>query len=868
MEPDEWWNTVYAQKYVEKMEASHPISFCEWLQRRRKVLDLTRAELAQAAGCSISALRKIEGGERKPSKQLASLLSASLQVPPEYEPNFIRAARGELNVERLPSPDSLPDRNVASECSPARPDTLGLQPQVRLIGRESELSTLHRLLRDPECSLLTLVGLGGIGKTRLASELEKICSPLFPGGIYFVNLAPLQEIEFMVPAIAQAMNIPLTGNLDARAQFLHGLSHQVGNFLLILDNLEHLLALTPAVDRSGGVAELLVDMLQQAPTIKILVTSRERIHLHAEWTFELHGLPVPQELDPHRPEENSAVALFLQHARRVNPEYRMTPADLSAIIQICQLVGGVPLAIELAAAWTAMLTCEEIAQEIGSNLDFLSTSMWDIPERHRSMRATFDHSWNLLSGGERRVLSHLSIFQGGFRRKAAEQVVGADLHILANLVSKSLLRRTESGRYNIHEVIRQFALSHLTVDPTYRIVRQAHSEYYLKLLAEKESELKGAAQLQAIREIVDEMDNLRTAWAWAAKGANYLLICSALRSFGWFCNIHGYLDEGIEQLEMVARKLRTAQDDAGWQAILGRVLAQQGLLNFRKGRFGPALELFEASLKYFGSTGEPAWLVDPLLISGIILFLIGEIDVSRSRLTEALANAQTAKDEWAAAYAHFNLGYIDSLTGHYSRGYETMLSALAAWREIGDPNAVALGLNFISRTAIQLGLHAEARTFLEESLRLNIEVGDRWGTGTSYRNLGLAALRRGELDEARTMLQESLEIFDGFVTGWDIAQSLSYLADVEAAAADLPAAMQTYSRAIELAVEAQALPLAMEATAGLARVHFLAGEKAKSAELLRVVLDHPASPAPIKDHACQMLVEIAEASAPANAALR
>lgn len=849
------------------MQESTPVSFSDWIQQRRKLLDLTRAELAQSAGCSVSALRKIETGERRPSKQLASLLSNSLKVPPGYQPVFLRVARGDLNVERLPSPD-LFSEEVEGPQSHIPPDFHIPVQRAALVGRESELATLRRLLSDPQCRLMTLTGLGGIGKTRLAVELANTSRSSFPGGIFFTSLAPLQSPDFIIPAIAQVIKLSLSGSLDAREQLLHHLALQRQAFLLVLDNLEHLLVSPSDTERDGKTAMLLSDMLESAPALKILVTSRERIHFQTEWTFELHGLPVPHMPHPGRPEENSAVALFLQNARRLNPEYQMSPQDYSAIVHICQVVGGIPLAIELAAAWTEVLSCEEIAQELQSNLDFLSTFMRDVPDRHRSLRATFDHSWKLLSDEERLVLRRLAVFQGGFQRKAAEQIVQADLRLLANLVSKSLVRRTQAGRYDVHEVIRQFALSHLASDAHEGDVRQAHSDYYLMLLATKESDLKGSAQRKAIQELVDEMDNLRAAWAWAIRQTRFARIGQALRSFGVLCSVHGLLGEGIEQLEMLAQALRAVPQDTEQRAILGMALAQQSLLFFRKGRFDIAMERLEESLALVRSVDDPALLTDPLVIRGMILHLFGEIEQSQSHMEEALAAAQAVGDDWWVAYARFNLGYIDSLTGQYARGYATMLAGLEMWRALGDPSAIALGLSFISPTAIHLGRHAEAETFLQESLLLCTEVGNRWGMGTCYRNLGLAALAQGKVGEARSYVQKSLEVFDGFVTGWDIVRSLIYLGEVAIASGDLSEAQRMFIEAFEKGVEAQSPPLVMEAITGLAHLSMLAGKAARSFDLLRIVFNHHASPAQTKDRARQLLNDLSspQASGQAGAA--
>jgi predicted ATPase len=343
-----------------------------------------------------------------------------------------------------------------------------------LIGREAELAELARLLRDPQCRLLTLAGPGGIGKTRLAIEVACRHQDQFPDGAF--NYLRAKES------------------------------------LLVLDNVEHLLE---------GV-DLFAEMLERAPGVKLLVTSRERLNLQGEWVFEIQGLPVPPTDQADRAEEYSAAALFAQSARRAQAGFELEAEERPSVVRICQMVEGMPLGIELAAAWVPVLTCREIAHEIERGMDFLATTMRDVPERQRSLRAAFDflattmrdvperqrslraafdHSWSLLSADERGVLCRLAVFQGGFEREAGEQVAGASLPSLLALASKSLVRRAESGRYDLHEVVRQYALSHLADDPGGEATRDRHCDFYLALLRDREGALQSAAQREAIREM-------------------------------------------------------------------------------------------------------------------------------------------------------------------------------------------------------------------------------------------------------------------------------------------------------------------------------------------------------------------------------
>jgi predicted ATPase/transcriptional regulator with XRE-family HTH domain len=824
-----------------------PSTFGEWLKARRKALDLTQEELARHTGCSIFALRKIESGERKPSKQLASLLADALQIREEDRLTFIRVARGDLNLQRIPSA-GLGVKPALLFPQPALPHLP--VPPTPLLGRDRELAAMERLFNEPQCRLLTLTGMGGIGKTRLAIEFSWRQRCMFPDGVYYVPLASINSAELIVPAVAEALAFSFSGPIDLKEQLInYMLSHFKRPALLVLDNLEHLIA--PSLEAVGLISEV----VQRLPNLKILTTSRERLNLQGEWMYELHGLPVPPTEFVSELQDYSAVVLFVQSARRIKHDLEITPDVRPALVRICHLLEGIPLAIELAAAWAGILSIPEIVCEIELNIDFLETSVRDVPERHRSLRASFDHSWKLLSDQERSVLCRLAIFHGGFDRLAAERVAGATLPLLASLVAKSLVRRAENERYDLHEVIRQFALSYLDDDSSQCIkARNAHSEYYLRFAAEREKALRSAPQQAVARELIHEMDNIRAAWAWGIQQETFSLVGRTVRSLGWFFEVAGLIHEGIEQFELLVQALKKQPNE--WQEILGQTLTQQGMLYFRKGLFDRAQTAMVESLSLLRPLGKQNLMIDVLVYLGIIMHLNGNMERSQSLVEEGLAYAQAASDDWFVAYAVYNLGYIASLRGMYAKGHEQMLEGMSIWRRLGDPHSIALGLNYLSPTLVKMGCYEEAEDFLQESLRLCKESGNRWGMGTAYRYLGLVKLALENFNEANSYFHKSLETFGDFIVGWDIARTYTYLGDTMRLAGDLEEARKIYLAALRLSQEAESVPLMLDSLVGLAQLDVQTGCQEQAFELSQFVLTHGSSTQETKDCANQIVLEV------------
>jgi len=833
-----------------------PVFFGEWVKKRRKALDLTQEELAQRAGCSVFALRKIESGERRPSKQLADLLAESLEISTDEKQTFIRVARGETSLERLHLPPLDSSLASVSNLLPASvSNRIPLQPTL-LLGRDSELAAMERLFNNPQCRLLTLTGMGGIGKTRLAIEFATRQQGKFQAGVFYVPLAPIASVDAIVPAIADVFGFVFSGPNTPKEQLLNYIATQLKqSVLLVLDNLEHLLA-QPLSGEKQGAVELISEFLQRLPNIRILTTSRERLNLQGEWTYELHGLAVPPLEFLGNLEDYSAAAFFLHSATRAKADFELTAGEQTALIKICQSLDGTPLAIELAAAWVGMLSCQEISLEIQTNIDFLTTSMRDIPERHRSLRATFEHSWKLLSVQERDVLSRLSVFRGGFDRTAAEKIAGATLLLLASLISKSLVRHTDNGRYDLHEVIRQYAASHLEEDQArYRETCGLHSEYYLNLASNYEKMLKSSSQQVAKQEMSLELDNLRTGWEWGIRSGKFEAVGKAARSFGWFFEVSGLLQDGIEQLDLLIQALLEKTRNDELNRLLGLAFLHQGLLSFRKGQFIRAEKLYRDSIAILRSTKDLALLADALIFLGTITHLNGEYTNSRDLLREGLECAQASNDRWFEAYGLYNLGYVDSLMGKYQKGYEQMLVGIDMWRTIGDPHYIALGLNFLVPTLIKLGLYEEAKIFMRESIGLCEGAKNRWGMGTAYRYLGSAYLAEGQYAEAQAHFAKSLEIFGEYTEGWDIALSLTYLGDAIRLLGNIDEARKIYLKALRISIDAQSIPIALETLLGLAHLYAQNDEPERAFELSYYILNHPSRTQETKDWANELTLK-------------
>jgi predicted ATPase/Tfp pilus assembly protein PilF len=833
-------------------------SFGEWIKFRRKSLDLTQEELSQRVGCSIFALRKIESGERRPSKQLAALLGQALDLSNNEQRDFIRAARGELSFDRLRATRSKPQTRDSGSQS-IYPSEYPLPP-TPLLGRDAELDAIERLFQSSQCRLLTLTGLGGIGKTRLALEFVAKQQKLFPGGIFYTPLAAVDSAEMIIPAIAEALKYTFSGSFELKEQLVKFLlSRSTEPFLLALDNFEHLLQLPPADSQKTNGVGIVVDLLERLPNAKILITSRERLNLHGEWVYEIHGLPFPSQEFTGRLEQYSAAALFIQCARRAQVDFEVCANEQSSIIKICQILEGIPLAIELAAAWVGTLGCEEIAREIQLNIDFLTTSMVNIPERHRSLKASFDHSWKLLSDFERDALCRLAIFQGGFDRLAATEVAGADLPLLASLVSKSLVRRSTSRRYDIHEVVRQYALSHS--DECFSPIaetRDRHCLHYLRMVAGCEKALKSSAQQTAFRDLSIEMDNIRAAWGWAIENELFTLLGNSARSLGWIFEVAGLLGEGIEQFEKLIRALREKPENHPFLWVLGLAFTQQGLLTFRKGQFTRAKMLFEEALATLRAQNRRDLSIDALVYLGVIMHLNGELEYAKVLFEEGIQVAKTSGDDWFTAYAIYNLGYVESLDGNFVRAYEEMAQGLSIWRQLGDPYSLSLGYNFFTQTLIRLGKFEEAQTYLRESLRLCSETNNRWGMGTVYRYLGLLALAQGDLTEAQSFFHQSLHTFGDYVIGWDIARTYTYLGDSVTRSGNLDEAKEIYLAGLRVAKESNSIPLMLRSFAGLAYCALQSGELGEAELVAEYVFSHPSSDQENREMALEIIARASE----------
>jgi predicted ATPase/Tfp pilus assembly protein PilF len=641
--------------------------------------------------------------------------------------------------------DTEPSGVPARPCrAPPVPQLYAVPPQpTGFVGREAEMAELSAMLENPSRRLITIVGPGGIGKTRLALQMAANQIHSFADGIVFVELAALSSAEFLLSTLAESLKITLQPQRDPKAQLIEALRPQ--ELLLILDNFEQLLA----------GAMLLVEILQGAPRVTLLVTSRERLDLQWEWVFDLGGLSYPVSELEDRLEAFSAVQLFVQRARQLQLNFSLDGGVDAAVAQICRLVEGIPLGVELAAAAVREHSPDAIADRIRNALTLLATSSRDASARHRSMRAVFDHSWALLGPEEQRTFRRLAVFRGGFGVAAAESVASATLAMLAALTNKSLLRRQSPDRYDMHEVVRQYANEQLQSAGELEQTRDRHLEHTLALAEAAEPELLGSEQKQWLQQLDLEHDNLRAALEWALSQAEARMAAQLGGALMRFWAIRGHLHEGRRWTEQIL-----AHPDIGAAPVplQLKVLGADGMLARLQGDYTRARASLQACLDQSRAAGETRWVAVALNGLGLVARRQGDPDTAAALYEESLAASRLAGDRRDIVNALANLAGVVNAQGDHKRAATLYEESLAFSRETGDSLGIAADLNNLGNVMFDLGDYERARSLYEESAALYQDGGDQNGRILTLYNLGDLALRTGNPERARIYLAEGLTL--------------------------------------------------------------------------------------------------------------
>jgi len=700
-------------------------------------------------------------------------------------------------------------------------------PRTSFVGRTEELASIDRLLDDPACRLLTLVGPGGVGKTRLALEAAGRRLDRYQHGVHFVPLAAVESPDILPAAVAESLQFRIDtqfSGFQAREQLVDFLRER--DALLVLDNFEHL------VEGSG----LLDEVVAEAPGVELLATSRERLGIQAEWVLDVDGL----DASGNGRRGDGAVRLFVERARQANSTFALTEDVRPQVARICRIVEGMPLGIELAAAWTSVLRCAEIADEIERGLDFLSTSARDVPERHRSLRAACGHSWRLLTDEQRDVFARLSVFRGSFTREAAAAVARADLRALSDLVGKSLVRRLELGRFDIHEFLRQYAAGQLAEDPgRQRRAFEDHAAYYLGRLRSRRADLLGPRVAEARDELRGELSDLRAAAEWAAIHWEDDAAREAFAALSVFFFVHGEY-EGGETLERIVAALRQGGTTGGkLRSALAYRVRSAAWLGYDE-RYE---QIARECLSQVRETGLAAEIGSCLLALGTFACHRDDYPAAETCLEEAAEVFKALGDPLGSAASFAWLGWarlqLNDLAGAraaYEAGYATADKS-------GNPLFRAYLLS-------KLGLLADAEGDYRTALRVHLSaqelftgVGEIGGTGYTYSRSSMSAFCLGDHAEALRLARAGYGAFSSVNHRWGVIASLCRLGFAAAALGDTEAARRDLGRALELATRSQALSLVLHALSGVGVLLARQGDDARAAEVLIASLEHPGMPA-------------------------
>jgi predicted ATPase len=753
----ELYQGAFAADY--ELELSEELE--EWLYGTREILaakarnaflslgesEAAKSKFAQAALLAEKAYKLREAVELEPDDfgRLYNLL---------YAGNSPLAAEVRKEAEGFEIPLQISREEAKAQLSEAIetaseiPNNLP-PPKTSFIGRDQELIEIAQQLFKKDCRLLTLHGMGGIGKSRLAIQAAydqlQVTNPSFKDGVHFVTLDALTSAELIPSSIAEALSLELQGQEDTLSQVKRfiGKKHQ----LLLLDNYEHLMA----------GAMLTSKLLEACPNLKLLVTSRERLNVEEEWVLTLDGLAVPTSTELSEAERFDALNLFVQRSKRAMLEFSLTQETLPHALKICQLVEGSPLGIELAAVWVKTLPVSDIAKEIESNLNILEAPTKNIAERHQNIRAVFEHSWKLLTEKEQEVLRKLSVFIGGFRREAASEVAGATLPTLASLVDKSLLRVFEGGKYKKHPLIYHYSWEKLANMFLEREeVYRKHCDYYLNYVQAQNYNLNTVTELIVWKKFDEEIENIRQAWSHETRQKNLIIFTHSLQRYQ---ERRGLWHEALSWLEKSLESARREKD----MTNIASCLRGLGFFNRRLRNYELSAHYHLESLAFFKNAEDCLNIIESHIELGWSYYFLNDFDNAEKNFIIAEALGSEIGDETTLVSTNHGLGLIDAHRGSLMQAQQRLMDSMEKAQHLNIDSVIQVRLlgdladiyglmkDYQKKLSIQREMLLTIEKLQDTDLLLTIhsEIGE------TYRFFGRYELAQYHFERLRNLAQAS-----------------------------------------------------------------------------------------------------------------
>lgn len=689
---------------------------------------------------------------------------------------------GERRLKDIPAPEriyqlvapdlpaSFPPLNTLDR----RPTNLPAPPTA-FVGRERELAEITTLLRRPDVRLITMTGPGGSGKTRLSIKVGSAMLDEFAAGVYFVPLSSSTTPAMVATAIGQSLGLKENANqapLDALKEHLSD-----KHMLLMLDNFEQVM----------DAAALVTDLLASASQLKVIVTSRIVLRVPGEHEYLVPPLDLPTSPLPtlEKLSQYAAVALFIQRARAVRPDFAVSNANAPAVAQICTLLDGLPLAIELAAARSRDLSLDEILARLDDRLNLLTSAFRDLPARQRTIRGAIDWSYDLLDADAQRLFRRLGIFVGGWTLDAASAVVNADdepeIDVaagLASLIDKSLMRQGAGAdgeiRFSRLGVIREYALEKLAESSEEDAVRRRHAEYYLGLAEQAEPELTGAEQAYWLNRLDEEHDNLRAALNWSLTNDSTLGV-SLAGALGRFWRVRGHINEGRRWLEAVLQDSEQVSPTVKAKAFFWAGAIEGDF------SYSLALEMLEKALRLFREGGDVGGVARTLNLLGIVVQDNEDYERAAGFYEESLQLQRELGDKHGIAVALANLAWVELNRGNYQATIAMEEESQQLLRELGDQFNLAMGISNLGNVALLTDEYGQAIARYEESIAMHRELGNARGIALALFFLSLTKLFQGGIGEAREAGRESLTMLRELEADSDIPITIWGMAGIASA---------------------------------------------------------------------------------------